>query len=81
MSNIYDTAPAKSAVAVTPSDTTILPAGCRALSIGTGGHVAVEFWDKTTATYKNRASGSELIVKAKRVLFTGTTATDIVANY
>lgn len=79
MSNIYDTSPARGAVAVTASDSTLVSPPFKALFIGTSGNVALKVPGSTTAvTFKNLASGSILPVKAEVVMSTNTTATDIV---
>lgn len=84
MSNIYDVAPGKRLAAVTTSDTADFTAVPRALFIGTGGDLKVIAVDDTSnagVTLKNVASGSILTIKFRRVLSSGTTATDIVAIY
>lgn len=69
--------------AVTPSDSTNIPDGpCTSLYIGTGGDVTlIASADSTSVAYMNVPSGYTLLVQAKKVLATGTTATDIVAQY
>jgi hypothetical protein len=69
--------------AVTPSDSEDLPmAPCRALWVGTvgDGTVTVIAEDDTTAVELISAGGL-LPVRAKRVLSTGTGASNIVAMY
>ena len=80
-----ETAPATGAVAVTPSDSTVL--ACRALYVGGGGNVAVELGGTatsprsgTTITFTNVPSGTILPVSCYRVM-AATTATSIVALY
>lgn len=74
-------APAKDAVAVTPSDSTNLTEGtCRSLYIGVTGDVVVLFDSGNAITFKDVPVGI-LPVRAKRVNSTNTTATDIVALY
>lgn len=76
-----DISSAYKGVAVTSSDSTVLPV-TRALLVGTGGDVAVVFTDAGSAvTLKNIASGSILPVQVTKVMSTNTTATDIVALY
>ncbi len=75
--------PARSAFAVTPSDTVDLPFVSRALYIGTGGsnfnlNVLLEK-DSVPVLLKNIPSGTHLYIRAKRVYSTDTTVTDIVA--
>jgi len=63
--------------AVTPHDTTEVKYD--ALFIGTGGDVAVLLMNDTIAvTLKNTADGSFLPIGVKKVLSTGTTATNII---
>jgi len=72
--------PARGAIAVTPSDTTLLEQ-CRALYIGASGDVAVECTEDGTAVTFVAAPVGVLPVSVVRVLSTGTAATDIVALY
>lgn len=73
-------APARSAAVVTPSDTVDLPEVTRALHIDVAGDIAVIMADDTTSvTLKD--VGGDVAYMVKRVLATGTTATDIVALY
>ena len=72
--------PATKAAAVTPNDTTDLPFTAKRLHIGTGGTVALVTSGGDTVTY-TAASGTYLNVRAARVKSTGTTATNIVAEY
>jgi hypothetical protein len=73
-------APAFNASAVTPNDGADLGATARALFIGVGGDVAAILkGDATSVVFKNVPQGTVLPVSAKRVLATGTTATNIVA--
>lgn len=75
-------APAVETAVVTPHNTNDLPVTCRALWVGTAGDVALMAAGDTVAvTIKNVANGTLLPVKTKRVLVTGTTASDIVALY
>ena len=69
--------------AVTPSDSVNLPLGnCTCLFVGTGGDIAIHSPGTTTSViHKNVGSGAVLLVQARRVLVTGTTAADIVAWY
>lgn len=73
--------PARGAVAVTPSDATVLDT-TRALYVGTGGNVAVYMAGKTTSVvFPNVQDGSILPIRVDRVLSTSTTASNIVALY
>ncbi len=70
------------AQAVTPSDANDLPKGtCKGLYVGTAGDVAVQMADKSQVTLKGLAAGVVHSIAVRRVLSTGTTATDIVAFY
>lgn len=73
-------APARSWVAVTPSDTTGLPAGCRGLYIGVTGDVSLLGAGGTTVVFTNVPVGF-MPCGPVRVNATGTDADDIVALY
>lgn len=72
--------PATKAAAVTPNDTNDLAYNSKRLHIGTGGTVKIDTVGGDTVTY-TAASGTYLNVRAKKVYSTGTTATNIVAEY
>lgn len=74
-----DTSPAFGAVAVTKSDSTVLPA-FRALSLGATGDVAVRTARGDLITFSTVPAGIWPI-QGDKVLSTGTTATGIVALY
>lgn len=65
---------------VTPNDGADIPI-THGLYIGVTGDVAVVMGDGTTLTFKAAAAGSTLNLQVKRVLATGTTATNIIALY
>jgi hypothetical protein len=67
------------AVAVTASDSTIIPT-CRALYIGVTGAVAVRMANGDLVTFSAVAVGI-LPIQVNKVLSTGTTATTILAVY
>lgn len=69
---------ARGGAAVTPSDSTILP-GVRGLYVGGAGNLAVTFNDDTTATLVGVLAGQIYPLQVKKVMFTGTSATNIVA--
>ena len=69
--------PARSASTVTPNDAATLPVASRALYIGGQGDVVVELVDEGVVTFVG-ATGF-IPVCTRRVLASGTTATDIVA--
>jgi hypothetical protein len=71
--------PVTKAVAVTPSDSTIIPR-TRGLWIGVGGAVSVEFMDQSTAEFSTVGSGTLLPVQVRRVLV-ATAASSILALY
>jgi hypothetical protein len=73
------TAPAGYGVAVTPSDSVVIPM-TRALYVGVGGNVRVTDINDNV-TYANVPSGSILPVQVSKVFATSTTATSIVALY
>lgn len=74
------TVAAHGAVAVTKSDSTIIPV-TRSLYIGTTGDVSVTMADgNPTIVFKNVPSGSVLPIQVSQVL-NATTAADIVALY
>lgn len=73
--------PAEGAAEITPDDSTDLTQPSRALYVGTGGDVAVQMIDGTSATFAGVAGGSFLPLRVDRVLATGTTASGIVAIY
>lgn len=79
-----NTVSAHNAVAVTPSDSTILPI-TRALYVGTGGTLVVVMADadttSTTVTYTNVANGAILPIQVSKVYSTSTTASNILALY
>lgn len=76
MPNIVEQAP--NGGACTPHDTTTFTQQT-ALFVGVGGDVAVWLWGEAASlTFKNVPSGTFMPIQVKRVLSTGTTATNIV---
>lgn len=72
--------PAFDAAAVAPHDANDLAFTARALYVGTGGDVvAILKGDAASVTFKNVPAGTVLPVCARRVLATGTTASNILA--
>lgn len=71
--------PADSAAAVTPHDTNELTAVTRGIYVGGDGNLAVVTKGGQTVTFTGVVAGSVIPVRAKKVLATGTTATNIVA--
>jgi hypothetical protein len=77
---MYTQKPYNVFLAITPSDTDDLPAGrTAAIFVGTAGTVAVQ--DQAGNTVSFTAPVGVLPIAVKRVLATGTTATNLVALY
>lgn len=74
------TCPAHGAVAVTPSDVTIIPI-TRFLYVGATGNVAVVMTDGQSVIFTAVQVGTVLPVQVTQVLSTGTTATAMLALY
>lgn len=82
MSNIYDTAPARSALTVTPHATNALTNGVRGLYVGTTGNIAGRLvGDTADVSFVGVPAGSILPFKFSHVRATGTTASNILALY
>jgi hypothetical protein len=76
-----DSRPCRKAVAITPNDSTDLTVAARAIYVGVGGDVAVYSVDDsigTSVTIKGAATAQVLPFWVRRVLATGTTATNLV---
>ena len=73
--------PASQAAAVTPNDTTDLAIAAKRLWIGGAGNVKLNTVGGSTVTYTAVPAGTYLNVRVSRVYATGTTATNIVAEY
>jgi hypothetical protein len=73
--------PADWAAAVTPSDTVDFDQRPRALYVGSSGNITVNMADGQAVTFANVPAGMILPVRPKRVLATGTTASNIVALF
>jgi len=73
--------PARHAAAVSPSDANDLPTASKRLWIGGTGAVALVTVGGDTVTYTGVPAGTYLQVRAARVKATGTSATNIVAEY
>lgn len=77
--NSFGTGPTSSAFAITANDDADLDYPIRALYVGTGGDVTVILQDDTAeVTFANVLGGSCLPLQVKRVLATGTAASDLV---
>ena len=78
---VFPNDPALSAAVVVPNDAADLPNFSRMLYVGVGGlgkHVKVTTLNGDTVEFKNVPTGI-LMVQARKVWSTGTTATDILA--
>ena len=73
--------PASHAAAVTTSDTVDLPFASKQLWVGGAGNVTLITVGGDTVAYNSVPAGTYLKVRAARVKSTGTTATNIVAEY
>lgn len=76
--------PAARAVAITPSDSANLVSDAKALYIGGAGAVAVEMSKDapgTSVIFAGVPVGTTLQIRVRKILATGTTATNIVALY
>lgn len=74
------TSPITGAAAVTPNDSTDLAETTVSLYVGTAGTLKVTFEDDSTATYAAIAAGRHPL-RVKRVWATGTSASNIVAEF
>jgi hypothetical protein len=68
------------AAAIVPSDATDLPAVTDAIYVGGAGVVAVVFQDQSVVNF-TAVAGQVLLLRARRVNATNTTATLLVALY
>jgi hypothetical protein len=73
-------APSFKAVAVTPSDVTVIPV-TRGIYIGGAGNLAVRMEDGQTVTFTAPVVGTILDIAVDMVMSTNTTATLLVAMY
>ena len=65
--------------AVTPNDVTQV--AYKSLYVGTGGNVAVQLYNSdNTVIYQNVGDGTFLPISVRRVLSTGTTASNIIGH-
>jgi hypothetical protein len=76
----YDISPAAQAVALTKSDSTVIPV-CRALYIGGAGDVAVVTANGSTVTFSGAVAGSIIPIAVTKLMSTNTTATLVLALY
>lgn len=78
MSMQFQSGPATGGEVVTPSDSTVLPP-TRALWVGGAGNINVVMDDGTTLLLSGVPAGSLMPLSVTKVMFTSTTATNIVA--
>jgi len=77
-----DVSSAWKAIAITPSDATVLPDGIRGVWVGGAGNIAVIMSGDTTAvTLAGVPAGTLLPIQISKVMATNTTATAITALY
>jgi hypothetical protein len=74
-------APASDGAAVSLSDTVDLPVASKRLWVGGAGNVTLITVKGTALTYTAVPAGTYLLVRASRVKSTGTSASNIVAEY
>ena len=73
-----DTSPASSAFVITPHATNDLREVTRGIYVGTGGNVNLVTYRDETVAFASVPSGTILPVRAKKVLVSGTTASNLV---
>jgi hypothetical protein len=73
--------PASHAAAVVPNDNSDLPFASKRLWIGGAGSVSLATVGGDTVTYASVPAGTYLLVRAARVLATGTSASAILAEF
>lgn len=78
---VIDTGPIKGGYAVTPDDDNDLTRVARGVYVGTSGDLKVTTLDGSIMTYPGLASGIVHPITAVRIHSTGTTATDILAQW
>jgi hypothetical protein len=74
-------APSVSWRAITPSDSTNLPGGCRSIYVGGAGNIAIVSQSNEVVTLTAVPVGTVLPVSPKRVNATNTNATLLIALY
>lgn len=74
-------APARKWLAVTPSDSVNLPAGCRGLFVTSAGNLSLQGTDGSALVFTLADAGRVLPIGPVRVNATNTTATGIIALY
>jgi hypothetical protein len=74
-------APARNAAAVTPSDSAPLAYVTKKLWVGGAGNLAVIMANGETVTYTSVPAGTYLPIRVSQVKATGTSASNIVAEW
>lgn len=69
---------AKKLFAITPSNTELLPLVTKAIYVGTGGTIAIMAQNDSVAVTLTVADGAMLPIRAKAIMATGTSASNIV---
>jgi len=72
--------PADGAAAITPDDSNDLPTRSRAIYVGVSGHIKMTMVNGDIVTRKNVPVG-EWPWRVKRIWATGTTASELIADY
>lgn len=73
--------PSRAPYAITPDDATELPRIPKGIYVGTGGDVTLRGVEgDTDVTYRNLPNASYILVRARFIRATGTTATDLIAE-
>lgn len=65
---------------VVPSDLDELPFAPRAIYVGSGGDLAIEDYDGNQFIFRNLQSGTTKVIQPCKILDTGTTASNIIAE-
>ena len=82
MSDAGKSAPPKNPVAITKSDSTTYSPAARAFWVGTSGNIAFTLVGGGTVTLKSVAAGMwHGMIGIEKVMYTDTTAVDIVLGY
>lgn len=71
--------PVMEAVAVTPSDTTVLAKPSHWIMVTVAGNVAVTLLNGAVITFPGLQPGNFYAIQASKIMSTGTTATGIIA--
>ena len=74
-------APSRECVNITPNDNTDLDPYARSIRVGVAGNVTIQTPRGESVLFVGAGAGEIIPVHVKRLMATGTTATDIVALY